>query len=313
MKKSIDVLTIGDLCADLVLNGKDVVPEFGQKEKLVENYVLEMGGSTPIFACQTAKLGLKTVLIGKVGEDAFGDMIRDTMKKSGVDVRYVKKDPSQKSGLTVMMNTGKDRAMLTYLGHIDGVTRQDIPDHLLKSTRHFHIGSFYLTRKVRSYYPAMVEKLKKFGATISLDTNWDPEEKWDSGLWELFPYLDIFMPNENEALNISGEKSVDRAGEKLQNYVPIVVIKMGERGAKAFSKGKKYQAEALKVKVVDTVGAGDSFNGGFVWGFLRGKSIAECLKAGCICGSLNVTSSGGTKAQPYLKDLNRYLNSNISD
>jgi len=307
MRKTIDVLTIGDLCADLVLSGKDVVPEFGQKEKLVDNYILEMGGSTPIFACQAAKLGLKTTLIGKVGEDVFGDLIRNTLKNAGVEVRYVKKDPSLETGLTVMLNTGSDRAMMTCLGGIDGVTRADVPDHLLKSTRHFHIGSYFLIKQVRPYYQEMIRIAKKSGATISLDTNWDPEEKWNSGIWEILPEVDIFFPNTNEALNIAGEKSIESAVRRFQEYVPMVVIKMAEKGARAFAHGKKFQAEALRVKVADTVGAGDSFDAGFLWGFLRGKSVPECLKAGCICGSLNTTASGGTKGQPGIKDLKKYL------
>ncbi len=307
MKKSIDLLAIGDLCADLVLSGKDVTPEFGQKEKLVDGYILEMGGSTPILACQAAKLGLNTVLIGKVGRDAFGELIRDTLKEAGVNVRYITKTSGAETGLTVMLNTGSDRAMMTCLGLIDGVARADVPDHLLRSTRHFHIGSYFLIKRVRPDWKEMVRVAKKSGATISLDPNWDPEEKWDSGIREILPDIDIFLPNTNEALGVSGAKDLESAAKELRQYVPIVVVKMAEQGALAFAHGRKFQAPSLKVEVADTVGAGDSFDAGFLWGFLNGKPISECLKIGCICGSRNVTAPGGTRGQIWRKDLKKYL------
>ena len=144
MKKEIDVLVFGDLCVDLILTGNDVTPEFGQKEKLVDGYSLEMGGSCSIFACQTGKLGLKTVLIGKVGDDQFGRLITGTLGESGVCLDYVKQDANLKTGITVTLNTIKDRAMLTYNGTIDAVGPYDIPGGLLKSVRHLHIGSYYL-------------------------------------------------------------------------------------------------------------------------------------------------------------------------
>ena len=92
MAKSWDILTIGDLCADVVLSGRDVVPEFGQKEKLVDDYILEMGGSGSIFVCQAAKLGLRSAIIGRVGNDAFGDMILKALKEAGASVKFVKVD-----------------------------------------------------------------------------------------------------------------------------------------------------------------------------------------------------------------------------
>jgi sugar/nucleoside kinase (ribokinase family) len=307
MEKQIDVLTFGDLCVDLILSGKDVVPEFGQKEKLIENYSLEMGGSCSIFACQTGKLGLKTAVLGRVGEDEFGQLILKVLKKAGVSTEYIKTDSCLKTGITTALNTGNDRAILTYNGTIDSIEIEDISDELLGNVRHFHIGSYFLMKKAQPLYPDILKKLKKNGATISLDTNWDPEEKWDSGINNILQYVDIFFPNENEAMAITKEENAEKAIEKLKEIVPIVAVKKGEYGAVVYSNGRIYTADALSMNVTDTVGAGDSFDGGFIYGFLNGKSIQECARIGCICGSLNTRLSGGTNGQPNVNELEKWI------
>ena len=307
MKKEIDVLTFGDLCVDLIITGKDVVPEFGQKEKLVDNYSLEMGGSCSIFACQTGKLGLNTVLIGRVGPDRFGELITSTLKDSGVSTAYIKKDARQKTGITVALNTGEDRGMLTYNGTIDGFELEDISNELLKSVRHLHIGSYFLMKKLQPHYPEILKKLKAYGASISLDTNWDPEEKWDSGIWDIMPYIDIFFPNENEAMALTKENNIEKAMEKLKKVIPVLAVKKGKNGAVVYSEGKVYHSPSIDVVKKDAVGAGDSFDGGFIYGYLSGKSIEECARMGCICGSLNTRMEGGTKGQPVLDEVMKYL------
>lgn len=308
MKKEIDVFTFGDLCVDFIMKGKDVVPEFGQKEKLVDDYSLEMGGSCSIFACQTAKLGLKTVVVGHVGEDAFGDLILNTMKDSGVCTQYVKREKEQKTGITMMLSTGEDRAMMTYNGTIDSVVREDVTDEFLKSVRHLHIGSYFLMKRIQPHYPEIVRKLKEYGATISLDTNWDPEETWDSGIWDILPYVDIFFPNENEAMAITKEPTAEKAIEKLKKTVPIIAVKKGAEGSVIYAEGKIYEIPPIDAVKVDAVGAGDSFDGGFVYGFLTGRSIEECGLFGSICGSLNIRFAGGTKGQPRLEEALKYFN-----
>jgi sugar/nucleoside kinase (ribokinase family) len=307
MKKSLDILTIGDLCADVVLSGKDVTPEFGQKEKLVEDYIVEMGGSGSIFICQAAKLGLSSALIGRVGDDPFGRMIKKTIEESGASSKFIRTDPHEKTGATFMLNKGHDRAMMTYSGTIDAVVPSDIPVAALKSTRHFHLASFFLMKKIQPHLLRFVRIAKQAGASISMDTNWDPDENWDRGIRKILPYVDVFLPNEAELLNIADEKKIADAVAKMQKLVKVVVVKKGPKGADAYAHGKKFSSPALKVKVADTVGAGDSFDAGFLFGFLKGKSISECLRIGCICGSLNTTMPGGTKGQPGLLELKKYL------
>lgn len=305
--KKYDILTFGDLCADLIINGKDVVPEFGQKEKLFDDYFIEMGGSCSIFACQAAKLGMRTVLVGKVGKDQYGKLVLDTLKAAGVATEYITADEGLKTGLSIALNAVNDRAILTYNGTIDGVGREDVSDGLLGSVRHLHIGSYFLMKKIQPHYPEIIKRLKREGATISLDTNWDPEEKWDSGLWDILPLIDIIFPNENEARAITGEDNIDSAVKKLTETVPLVVVKKGGDGAAAYESGRVYTVPAIDVVKKDTVGAGDSFDGGFLYGWLSGKSTEECIKTGSICGSLNIRCYGGTRGQPELSEMLRYL------
>jgi len=306
MKKVIDVLNFGDLCVDLLIEGKDPVPEFGQKEKLVEDYSLVMGGSGGIFACQTAKLNLRTAVAGMVGNDSFGEVILSAFRNAGVITEYVMTHPGLKTGITVHLKTADDRAMLTYAGTIDSLGREDIPEGLLESVRHFHLSSYFLMKRIQPHYPEILRKLKAHGATISLDTNWDPEEKWDC-IGNILPLVDVFLPNEGEARAISGEPDIHRAIRKLREQVPVLVLKRGGDGASVYTRDEEFHVPVLPVKVIDAVGAGDSFDGGFIYGFLNGCSLEECARIGCICGGLNTRAAGGTAGQPRLKEMQRYL------
>lgn len=307
MAKKIDVLTFGDLCVDLIMSGSDVVLEFGQKEKLAEDYSLEMGGSCSIFACQTAKLGLGTAVVGKVGNDSFGELICKSLKAAGVTLDYINRDDSWKTGITLALNKVDDRAMLTYNGTIDAVGIDDVSDELLKSVRHLHIGSYFLMKRIQPYYPEIIKRHKANGATVSLDTNWDPEEKWDSGIWDIIPHIDIFFPNENEAMAITGENSAEKAIGRLRKLIPVIAVKKGKDGAAIFAGGKVFNTPAVDVEKVDAVGAGDSFDAGFVYGFLSGRSIEECAQLGSITGSLSIRKAGGTRGQPRLEETLKYL------
>jgi ribokinase len=297
-----DIMTFGDMCADFILSGGDVVPEFGQKEKMIGSYALLLGGSAGIFACQCAKLGLKTAVAGKLGDDVFGRLIQDEMKGCGVDTRFISTDKEIKTGLTCILQADGDRAMLTVPGSIGAAAFADAADELRRNVRHVHVCSYYLTEQLRSGYPAFLREMRGFGATVSLDTNWDPAEKWD-GLDALEGLVDVFLPNENEAAAFTRETDAERAMEKLARLFPVVAVKCGEKGAIGAAGGKTYRAGGLQVPFVDAVGAGDSFDGGFLWAWLNGRPMEECLRAGCFCGSMNVTARGGTAGQPRLETL----------
>jgi sugar/nucleoside kinase (ribokinase family) len=302
-----DVLTILDTCADLVVDLGEVVPQFGQKEQYVNSYALDMGGSTCIFACQCAKLGLKTAGLGVVGEDMFGYIVKNTLEKSGVDTSNIIARSDIQTGLGLhLKRAGDDRSILTYSGSIGAAEPEHISDELLMSARHLHVGSYYLLEKIKEALPGILRRAKSFGLTTSLDTNWDPSELWQLPD-EILDYTDIILPNFSEALLLSGCGDLDSAVKKLAGKVPVVAVKLGAEGALAESGGKRVTLPAPDVDVIDTIGAGDNFDAGFIYAYLRGLPPGEALRAGIYCGSMSAAKPGGVKSQAPLSDLLDYL------
>src|SRR5882757_5241984 len=261
--KPLDVLAVSDMCADLVLTG-NVRPEFHQAEQIVGDYSLEIGGSANIFASQLTKLGARVGLLGYVGADIVGNFVLQELDQIGVDTTRVKRHASLKTGIGVHLAEKNDRAILTYLGSIDATRSRDLDDALLDSCRHWHLTSYFLLGNLRTFWPHWLQKCQKAGLTTSLDTNWDPEKLWD-GVMGLLPYIDVFLPNEMEALAITGEADVWRAASRLAACGPLIVVKCGEKGAIAVKGDRRWEVEASDrdappLGVVDTIGAGDNFD-----------------------------------------------------
>ena len=297
--KRYDILTFGDMCVDLIVTGDDVVPQFGQVEKLVGDYELEMGGSCNIFACQCAKLGLRVGIIGRVGNDDFGRLVLHRLVESGVDVQHVIVDPTLKTGLGIALCQGNDRAILTSLGSLNAIFPEQVSDELLRSARHLHHGSYFLQTNLRPEIPGIFARARSFGLSTSLDTNWDPTENWNGTLQQTLPLTDVFLPNEQEARFIARTTNVDEAFRVFQEMgVAITAIKQGEKGALVFSKGERHTC-ALPVSIGgDSIGAGDSFDAGFLAGWLRGLTLDQCLHIACHCGKEVVAQVGGIRSQP---------------
>jgi len=307
MKKIYDVITFSDITADLIFNGDDIKTEIGQKEKFLTGYSVEMGGSCTIFACQTAKLDLKTIAVGKVGNDYFKNIIVETLQDSGVILDFLNDTDKYKTGISAILTSSEDRAIFTYSGTIDALEKDDINTELIASSRHLHIGSYFLMKKFTENLLPVLKDVKKYGTTVSLDPNWDPDGNWDSGIWNILPYVDVFLPNENEVKAITGEKNLEKAIDILKKEVPILSVKMGKNGARTFADKKTICMPSIDVVKIDAIGAGDSYDGGFIYGYLTGKDFETCTKMGCICGSLNTRGVGGTKGQPRLKEMLEHM------
>jgi sugar/nucleoside kinase (ribokinase family) len=299
-----DVITFGDMCVDLVVTGNDVVPRFGQVEKLVDAYAIEMGGSCCIFACQAAKLGLHVGILGKVGDDGFGHLVIDRLSACGVDVSHVVVDRALKTGLGIALCQGDDRAILTYMGSISAVTPEDVTDEFLGSAGHLHYGSFFLHTGLLAHVPSLFARAKRLGLTISLDTNWDPHERWNSTLADTLPLVDVCMPNEQEAQSISGQSAVpDAAAWFLAKGISVVALKRGVHGAQVYGGKQVHTCTVTPVVGGDTVGAGDSFDAGFLSGWLRGLPLALCLEIACQCGRAVAGAVGGLQGQPTWEEV----------
>lgn len=300
-----DILVAGEINPDLILSG-DVQPAFGQVEKLVDSAALTIGSSSAIFACGAARLGLKVSFIGVCGDDVFGRFMLDEMHKRDVDIENVIQVPGGSTGLSVILSSGVDRAILTHPGLISALRAEDISDDLLRQTRHLHVASYFLQTAIQPGLPNLFRRARSLGLTTSLDTNYDPSEEW-LGFDELLSVTNIFLPNEKEALSLSREENVNLAASRLGPRVDALAVKLGAAGALGVSASQMVKVASIPVRVVDTVGAGDSFDAGFIYGYLQKWELEQALRLACVCGALSTQRAGGTGAQPTLEEALTYV------
>ncbi|MBS1965268.1 MAG: sugar kinase [Chloroflexi bacterium SZAS-1] len=299
--KPFDLLVVGEINPDLILRG-DVTPAFGQVEKLVDDATLTIGSSSVIFACGAARLGLRVAFAGVVGDDVFGQFMVSQMLARGIDTSAIVLEPSLHTGLSVILSRATDRAILTFAGSIAALRYEQIDLAMLDRARHLHLGAFFMLDALRPDVPRLFNEARQRGLTTSLDTNYDPTERWDGGLRQVLPLVDVFLPNEAELCAIGGSPDPDAALAALAQQVPIVAAKLGSYGGVARRGSTIAHAPALPVAVVDTTGAGDTFDAGFIYGFLHGWELAATLRLACACGSLSTRAAGGTAAQPTLAE-----------
>jgi sugar/nucleoside kinase (ribokinase family) len=309
--RDLDILVVGEINPDIVISDEDPVPVFGEVERVVGSVVMTVGSSSAIFACGAARLGLRVAFVGVVGDDAFGRFMLDAMAERDVDVSACTVDRTRPTGATVILTSGRDRAMLTAMGSIGAFDVDAVPPLLLARARHIHSGGFYLQQTSRDRLPAFFAKARARGVTTSFDTNWDPTERWNGGVIDMLRSADVFFPNEAEATRIAGVDDVEAAARALAvagaegraDGGPIVVVKRGAAGAIACRAGAELvRVTAMPVDPLDTTGAGDSFNAGFLRGWLDGGSLADSLELAAACGALSTARVGGVDGQPTLAE-----------
>jgi sugar/nucleoside kinase (ribokinase family) len=291
-----DVTIAGELNLDLILYGlpTELPPD---RELLADRMMLTLGGSSSIVAHNLAALGSRVGFQSIVGDDQLGRTALQLLAEIGVDVSLVRQNPGPiKSGLSVILQRDGWRNILTYSGTIAELGLNDLDFAYLTDSRHFHLSSFYLQRRLCPHIPELFKRLKAGGLTISLDTNDDPEDLWEGGLRDVLGELDIFMPNAREACRITGTDDLQAAVDQLAELVPLVVVKMGQEGAMARQGTKSFASPPAKVNCIDAVGAGDSFDAGFLHQYVRGEDIPTCLAYGNLSGALSTTKPGGTEA-----------------
>ena len=293
-RRRLDCLVAGDANLDLMIDG--VIELTPGTEKLAQSMELVLGGSSSVTAFNLSCLGLKVGLASVVGDDAFGDVVMKSLRLGGVDLRLVRRTDKKKTGLTIWHSKDRQRAATTYPGTIEMLKARDIPDEALAQTKHLHVGAYFLLKGLQPGAEGLFRRARRAGCTISLDCNYDPLERWDSGLRKALGLIDVFMPNDDEARYITGLADVEAAARELAKRCRIVVIKRGAEGALVCSKDGMASFPAKKAKVVDTTGAGDSFNAGFLSQFIGGAALAECANAGLAAAALCIGRVGGTEA-----------------
>jgi sugar/nucleoside kinase (ribokinase family) len=290
----LDIAIVGEINLDLILYG---LPEQMpiERELLASGFAITLGSSSAILAHNLAALGSRVGFVTKVGDDAFGALAMERLREPGVDLTRVAH--GAKSGVTLILPHGHQRHILTYPGTISELCFEDLDLDYLASARHFHMSSLFLQRELLPRVPELFRRMKSAGLSTSLDTNDDPGDSWDQALIdEMLPHVDILLPNEREAMKMSHTDTLETALAHLAHKVGTVVVKMGAAGAIAVQQDRRFTAPAVPVAVIDPIGAGDTFDAGFLFQFLRGADVAICLAYGNMCGAFSTTASGGTEA-----------------
>jgi sugar/nucleoside kinase (ribokinase family) len=295
------VLCAGEINVDLVLQGYTELPVPG-KEILVRDSELVLGSATAILAMGLARLGTPVAFVGRVGDDLWGRYCLDDMASRGIDLSRVIRGGGLKTGITVSITKAADRALVTYLGAISTLTAGDVPDGAMAGLDHLHVSSFFLQEALRPGLPDLFARAHRAGLTTSLDTGFDPSGRWDGGLRETLRETDLLFPNEVELEALSGDADPAEGLRRLTAGKTRVVAKLGKDGAMTLDGESVVRVRAYAVEAVDTTGAGDSFNAGFLHRWLAGAPLVECLRLGAACGALSTRGLGGTATQPTLEE-----------
>jgi sugar/nucleoside kinase (ribokinase family) len=300
------ILVAGDINVDLVCRGYRTFPAPG-KEVLVDDFVMTLGGSSAICAMGLARLGNPVAFIGKVGADPWGDFCFETMRAAGIDVSGLARDPALRTGVTISITSAIDRALITFAGSIAALCADDVDAWALDDAGHLHLSSFFLQKDLRPACRRLFALARSNGLSTSLDPGYDPAECWGPDLLETLEAVDLLLPNEVELAAISGTTDLADGLRRMSKGRTSVVAKLGQRGSATLAEDAVLEVPAFAVDAIDTTGAGDSFDAGFLHAWLRGQPLRECLRWGSACGALSVRCLGGTASQPDAAEVRALL------
>jgi sugar/nucleoside kinase (ribokinase family) len=289
-----DITIAGELNLDLILYGlPEELPL--ERELLASGLRVTLGSSSAILAHNLSVLGARVGFASRIGDDALGEIALQRLAEAGVDMSQVRRAAGRTTGLTVILQHQGGRRILTYPGTMAEMSRADLDLDFLRSARHFHLSSFFLQSALRPQVAQLFREMKAAGLSTSLDTNDDPEDRWQ-GVFEVLPQVDVFLPNQREALRLTEAPDLAAAVRQLAPRVPVLAVKLGAQGALARRGEEEFRCPAVPVTPVDPVGAGDSFDAGFLYQYVRGADLAACLEYGNLAGAFSTTVAGGTEA-----------------
>jgi sugar/nucleoside kinase (ribokinase family) len=290
-----DVSVVGELNLDMILGGLPAALE-RDREYLATDFTVTLGSSSAIFTHNLASLGSSVGFSSSIGNDSFGEMCLQQLGSCGANLSGVRKFQKQQTGVTVILPNGTKRYILTYPGTMAEMSYDDLDLSYILDAKHLHLSSYFLHRALRPKIATLFRKAKERGLTTSLDTNDDPEGKWADDLLEVLPFVDVLLPNEREACLMAHTDDLNLATDFLAEKVKVLVVKRGAQGALARRGRETFSAEPVDVTMVDPIGAGDSFDAGFIHQFVRGQGIERCLRFANVAGALCATRAGGTDA-----------------
>lgn len=305
-KLKLDVVTPGYLFCDLIFQGLPQLPVLGE-EIYSQAFHISVGG---IFNSITVmlKLGMSVGVIADLGNDLFSDFIRKELHRANVPTDLIVNHDKPMPTITSVLSFPEDRAFVTYMAEIDMIDsfRSDVFDRW--QIAHLHLPGLKEAFRSRK----LIQEAKKHKVTVSLDCQWHPELMNHPDFINILSNVDIFLPNDKEAFYLTQTDSLDTALQFFQEKTSSTVIKAGQKGCVGFDKNGVYKVPSLDVQAIDTTGAGDSFNAGFLYAFLNGLSFKECMAYGNVCGGLSVTKSGGGAVLQSVEYLQEKANKLLS-
>lgn len=305
------VVVIGDAFVDVVAADVPKMPEWGT-DTLASSISLHSGGSGGNTSLHLAALDIPTYYVAGVGDDSFGGLMRDKMTEGGVVPKFMV--TTKPTGSCIVVSGKDDRGFVSCQGANEDLRVGDITkEHweLLVNAKHVHVAGYFNCPLLQSLdLVQLCQQLREKGVSVSLDTQSDASQKWvgsDNSLVELLKQIDVFLPNETEAMALTSKRSTVEAIEvfnRMMSPGSLVVVTEGEKGAFVGENGKVVErCSGFPVEVRDPTGAGDAFDAGFLFGYLRGESLSECLRRGCAAGTIRVSVLGASDKCPSVKEL----------
>jgi sugar/nucleoside kinase (ribokinase family) len=294
-----DVAVVGEIYIDHIFTGFTAWPQPGE-ESFAGHYHREIGGGAANTACALGRLGRSINLIGAIGA-SDAEWFEERLLDFGVGSNGIVKTKGS-TGVTASVSLLNDRSFFTYIGEngrLVDILRSETILESLKSARHVHFALPLDHGLAQSLLPG----LRAAGCTTSLDVGFQPAWYSSASTLNTCRAIDYFLPNEQEAALLSGGRAADYLTFAEQNGLRFPLIKLGSRGASIMLSGRTYQVESPTVEVIDTTGAGDAFDAGFIDALLDNANPMECLRRACICGGLSTRLAGALQALPFREEI----------
>ena len=300
-----DVLSLGIYVVDVLGRPIDEFPEKG-KLVLFDELEIHTGGCANNTAIALTRLGLSAGAMGKVGTDAFGDLILQKLRDNGVNTGGMQQDPGSSTSFTfVAVASDGERTFYHYIGANGELCEADLDWEVIKSAKILHIaGALVMPRFDGAPMANVLQKAKTLGITTSLDTAYDATGKWMETLEPCLPYVDMFMPSIVEAQQLTGLSDAREIAQFLRRSYGIhtIAIKMGEDGSYVSTPEREHFATAYPVTAVDATGAGDAYVAGFLAGTLMGWDLKATAELASATGAACVTAIGTTAGIQNLEE-----------
>ena len=302
MKK---VLFIGEINVDVMMGGLESFP-VRDREITCSSFEITIGSSTAICSCAYASLGGDASFVGLAGNDDYGDFMVRGMNDYGINTDLIARTDKVRTGVTLNLIHDGTRTQVTYPGTIAEFSDDYIDYSALGTFDHIHIASPYLQTKFIDDVTKVLTFAHENNISTSLDPQWCPGESW-THLDEWLPLVDFFFPNKDEALSISKAGDVVRACSELAGRTACPVVKAGREGVYIMHDGAVRTVPALTVDVVDTTGAGDSFDAGFLYAILeKDMDRLEAARFANAVAGRSCTLIGGVNARSSYDDIQRF-------